>query len=271
MGVKVVPIIVARNEEEHLATTLASLKKQTVPIETIVVVDDGSTDRTGQIAKDSGCIVLTLPYHKENFSGRPELAERWNEGLKCAKRYSPSHIIYMGAHEVLPPDYVESVLSRMSGKTAVASGRSKGKVFDENVPTGPWIVSTRFWTEANDLQYPVCWGWESWLLVKARQTGYETKCFREIVSDPLTPPRLGYRKALYWGFGMYALGYDWKYVLARSFVTFLRRPKAGLSMFWGWLRHKGVERTEVAEWLRSEQRKLFWGKVWSFIKRGGRR
>ncbi len=52
-------VIPAYNEEMHLGDTLKALKKLTI-IKDILVVDDGSQDRTGDIAKQHGVKLLTL-------------------------------------------------------------------------------------------------------------------------------------------------------------------------------------------------------------------
>lgn len=51
-------IIPARDEEENLPVLLESLKSQNQPPEEIVVVDDGSTDRTAEIARAAGARVI---------------------------------------------------------------------------------------------------------------------------------------------------------------------------------------------------------------------
>ena len=70
---------------------------------------------------------------------------------------------------------------------------------------------------------------------------------------------------------MYALGYDWKYDLGRCLLNFLKSPKAGLAMLWGYVRHRDVERLDIADWVNETQKKRFWRRVWQIIKRGGRK
>lgn len=52
-------IVPAYNESASLAATLASLKSLTLPHD-VVVVSDGSTDATADIARAGGAIVLDL-------------------------------------------------------------------------------------------------------------------------------------------------------------------------------------------------------------------
>ncbi len=54
--------IPALNEEESVADVIRDVR-EAIPEATVVVVDDGSSDRTGVRAVDAGAIVLTLPFN----------------------------------------------------------------------------------------------------------------------------------------------------------------------------------------------------------------
>ncbi|HUV03875.1 MAG TPA: glycosyltransferase family 2 protein [Armatimonadota bacterium] len=62
MAVEVSVIIAAYNEAECIGECLDSLRRQTHPSFEVVVVDDGSTDGTGGIARQHGVRVLTGPH-----------------------------------------------------------------------------------------------------------------------------------------------------------------------------------------------------------------
>jgi len=263
-------LIVARDEEEHIFDVISALNNQTVPIERVILVDDGSTDETASIGKKLGCNVIYLPYHEGSLIGTPEIAERWNKGLKSVAKYSPEYVLLVGGDHILPENYVEELLPKMTDEIVIASGRIEGEGYTENAPRGSGrLVKASFWINENKMQYPVSNGWESWLLFKAMEMGYETKSFREIVTKIERPTSFGKAKSL--GRAMYALGYDWKYALGRCFLTFFKSPKAGIKMLWGWLRHKDVKRLDVADFVNDMQSKRFWGRVLGVLKRGGRR
>jgi glycosyltransferase involved in cell wall biosynthesis len=269
--VKYAVVVAARNEEKYIEKTLAALKQQTVLPDQIIVVDDGSTDRTGRIASNYADAVIKLPDREYSVVGKPELAKVVNEGLRQVEK-DVDYVLICGADHVLPKDYFEAITSRMKAnpKIVVASGRIRGEPHFEFAPRGSGrVVDADFWREVSNLQYPVEWGWESWLFYKAMQLGYEVRCFRDIVTDIERPTRLG--KAGLWGKGMYALGYDWKYALGRCVLTFFKSPKAGLGMFLGWLLHKNVKRLDIADWVNQMQKKRFWKRVLEIIKRRGRR
>jgi len=269
--IKYAVVVPARNEEKYIERTLFALKKQTVPPDQIIVVDDGSKDRTGQIASKYADFIVRLPDRGHNALRKPELAEVVNEGLRRVKK-DVDYVLICGADHALPKDYFEVVISRMKAnpKMVVASGRIGGEPYFEFGPNGSGrVVDAKFWREVSDLQYPLEWGWESWLFYKAMQLGYEVRCFRDVVTEVQRPTTLG--KAMLGGKAMYALGYDWKYALGRCVITFFKSPKAGLGMFWGWLLHRDVKRFDIADWVNQWQKSLFWKRVQTIIKRGGRK
>jgi glycosyltransferase involved in cell wall biosynthesis len=76
---KLVIQIPAWNEEEHLPETLAALPTGIEGIDQIevLVVDDGSTDRTVEVAREAGAEVVRLPVHRG-------LAVAFSTGLRAA-------------------------------------------------------------------------------------------------------------------------------------------------------------------------------------------
>ena len=59
---KAIAIIPALNEEKNIETVLLQMKSIEPKID-IVVIDDGSTDRTGEVASNFGATVVTLPFN----------------------------------------------------------------------------------------------------------------------------------------------------------------------------------------------------------------
>ena len=59
---KVLIIIPAFNEEQNIEYVISCVKKE-LPYYDILVVNDGSWDRTGHIARELGAIVIDLPYN----------------------------------------------------------------------------------------------------------------------------------------------------------------------------------------------------------------
>jgi cellulose synthase/poly-beta-1,6-N-acetylglucosamine synthase-like glycosyltransferase len=93
-------IVPAHNEEEGLPATLESLLRQTVPPEEIVVVDDGSADRTGAVARAYGVTVLTP---QRNLGSK---AKAQNHALPHC---GTDLVLAVDADTVLAPDYIEKI------------------------------------------------------------------------------------------------------------------------------------------------------------------
>jgi hypothetical protein len=55
-------IVPAHNEVEAIGSTIAAIHRW-APDFDVVVVDDGSTDATGEIAREAGAVVLRMPYN----------------------------------------------------------------------------------------------------------------------------------------------------------------------------------------------------------------
>lgn len=261
----------ARNEERLIEKTLKALKNQTIPPSQIIVVDDGSTDLTSEIASKYSDVVVRLPDRGYNVAGKPELAKVANEGFRRV-REDIDYVLVCDADHTLQKDYFETISKKMKAnpKIVIASGRVKGEPYFESHPRGSGrVIDARFWRKTNGLKYPEVWGWEDWICFRAVQLGYECQSFSDVVTELQRPTRLG--KARLWGKAMYALGYDWKYALGRCALTFVKNPKAGLSMLLGWLLHRNVERLDIADWVNQMQKGQFWKRVRTIIKRGGRR
>ncbi len=64
-------IIPARNEENALPRLLSSLDQQRAAVDEMIVVDDGSTDRTADIAAAAGARVLPCPPLPPGWRGKP--------------------------------------------------------------------------------------------------------------------------------------------------------------------------------------------------------
>ena len=98
---KIVALICARNEEKYLGGTLDFLKNyQTLPVSEIIVVNDGSEDRTFEIAKEFCSLVINRKPHEESFIGTPKMAIVWNIGLDYISSLDSDYIILLGADKI---------------------------------------------------------------------------------------------------------------------------------------------------------------------------
>ena len=107
-------LIPARDEAGCIATTIHSLREQSCPPDHIIVIDDGSTDGTGDIARTLGVRVLRSP------GGGGSKAEALNFGLR---HVNSELVLTIDADTCLETDAVERLLAAMDHPSiAAASG-----------------------------------------------------------------------------------------------------------------------------------------------------
>ncbi|HMD78920.1 MAG TPA: glycosyltransferase family A protein [Nitrososphaerales archaeon] len=272
-------VIAVRNERRSIRSVLEALDNQTRRPHRVVVVDDGSDDGTGAILDSTvpkvryQLTTVTLPRHTRSYVGRPELAEVFNFGLRILKSEipRPDYVMILGGDHLLPPDYAEKIVARMDEdqKLAVASGWIVGEQFWEGAPRGSsMVVRTDFWESAGGLQFPVAYGWESWLRMKAAQMGFRARSLRDVptqVSRKTAPS-----KGVLYGRAMYSLGYFWPYALGRCLLAARVSPSNSLQMLRGFVDHRGVSRLDVSDWVSAEQRRILVGRALQIVRMKGR-
>jgi glycosyltransferase involved in cell wall biosynthesis len=93
-------VIPAFNRERFIATAIESVLSQTLAADQIIVVDDGSTDTTGDIARSYGPLVRVISI--ENNGAGPSRPR--NVGIQTA---TSSHIMFLDSDDFLEPRAVE--------------------------------------------------------------------------------------------------------------------------------------------------------------------
>jgi len=261
-------VIPARNEERYLEKTLRAITQQSIPPNKIIVVNDGSTDRTSEIAKEYATIVVELSDRGFNAIATSAVSGVINQGLM---KVSPDseHILICGADAVLPENYFKVISEEMERDPllVVASGRLESdQTYEMLPPRGTRVVKADFWRKTNGLRYPENLGWESWLVFKALEQGMKVKRIPHLITVAQRPPiKTKMKKARSIGASMNTLGYYWVYAMGRSFRYFLSEPKAGIEMLIGFLSTRGMDRMDVAPWVNTYQRKNLWKSIKSFL------
>jgi len=97
---KILMLIPCYNEEARLDAFLASIKRQTIPVE-VVAVDDGSTDNT--FAKLSESHLLSATRNPGNIG----ITRSMNRLFEIARSFSPDYLTWCGVDEELYPDGIE--------------------------------------------------------------------------------------------------------------------------------------------------------------------
>ncbi len=226
--------IYTRDGADTLLETLRSLISQTITPAYIVVVDDNSTDATPDILRSVSNIFPALHIVNTNSKTRDIRRAPWllNLALEAAAKLpETTYMMISGDDCIYPPDYAATIMRRMDAEEnlAVASGdwgMPTTLVF-EKLPKGAGrLIRTSFMTRLGG-RYPVAYGWEAWLLLKALQLGWQVRNYEDIRYQHLRPYRP--RNVYSWGKGMYSLGYPSYFVLLR-FSRNLLLPKKELMM-----------------------------------------
>ncbi len=108
-------IIPARNEEHNLPTLLRSLAAQPLKPHEIIVVDDGSTDRTAELARELGATVIASQPLPESWRGKPWAC---HQGAQTA---TGELLLFLDADTWFEPDGLSRVLNGFGDIVAAAA------------------------------------------------------------------------------------------------------------------------------------------------------
>lgn len=107
-------VVPAYNEEDSIGATIDNLKQQTVPIEEIIVVDDCSSDRTGEISREKGVTVVRTHQNQ----GTKAMAQNY-----VIPQIESDLIVTIDADTILARDAIEKTLPWFNNpKTASVCG-----------------------------------------------------------------------------------------------------------------------------------------------------
>ncbi len=98
-------IIPARDEEPNLPALLTSLKSQSTQANEIIVVDDASSDRTAEIAREHGAAVLTSQPLPEGWRGKTWAC--W-QGAQAA---TGDRLLFVDADTWFGPDGLQRIIN----------------------------------------------------------------------------------------------------------------------------------------------------------------
>jgi len=238
---RIAAVIPARNEENFIGRTLAALFGQHTRPNRVIVVNDGSTDRTAEVASAAGAEVVDMPERGYNVHGMPVLAGVINRGLARLQERGygseDDYVLILGADHILPPEYITTVLDAMAEdrRLALCSGMIEGE--RSIVPRGSGrVVRADFW-QSIGFRYPENYGFETYLVLKAQQQGHSVEVLKDLATQTLRKTGGNFKKSVYVSYGksLKALGYSKICSAARIGLISVKNPKGGFYMFKGYL------------------------------------
>jgi poly-beta-1,6-N-acetyl-D-glucosamine synthase len=190
---KYVLITPSRNEEKFIKKTLDSMVSQTLLPVRWVIVDDGSTDRTGELADEYAkrypwIEVVHRPRHLDrSFAGK---VHAFNDGYARVKDLDYEVIGNLDSDLSFDPDYLEFLMQKfadnselgVAGTPFIENGYDSAKDSFEgenHVAGGCQLFRRKCWEQVGGY-VPNRAGGIDWVAVTtARMKGWTTRSFRE--------------------------------------------------------------------------------------------
>lgn len=123
-------VIPAFNSERYLGIALASVSRQTVAPAQVIVVNDGSSDRTAAIAQSAGATVISV-----NKSCGPSVAR--NLGVSGS---TAPLVAFLDADDEWLPDHAERLIGAFDDNSVVFAGSNAEKFGSEHGVIGPGVA-----------------------------------------------------------------------------------------------------------------------------------
>ena len=243
-------IVTCRNSENSIKSTLNSLINQSIKPEFIIVVDDGSTDKTNIVLKDiqvknKHLYIITNPDLGYNI-GR--VVNNWNKALGLAKKLNLKSTDY---HMIAPDDaeyeekYCEKIIRYMDSDPSIVIASGNYDTNDYLIPRGAGrLIRNSFFFSVYSC-YPERMGYETIIFYSAIQNNLKYKVIPE--ARFVHTRALGSNHHFYeFGASMRTLGYHPLFALGRFFKYFCSGKPIGrvgsIYMLYHYLSYRPKER-----------------------------
>ena len=274
--VKYVVITPVRDEEKHMEATIEAVAGQTIRPTEWVIVDDGSSDRTGDIidqyaAKFSWISVV----HRSNRGFRKSgggVVEAFYDGYDRLRCNDWDFVVKLDGDLTFARTYFEKCFEHFERDLKLGVGG--GEIYHDVGGVQKLEANPKFHVRgATKIYRRDCWeaiggllrapGWDTIDEVKANMLGWKTYSFGELqlVHHRLTGTADGLlRDRIKHGIACYVSGYDPLFVVASCVSRLIQKPyiAGSAAIFYGfikgyWIRMPRVNDKQLIKYLRTQQ------------------
>jgi poly-beta-1,6-N-acetyl-D-glucosamine synthase len=279
---KYVIITPVRDEERHIESTIASVRAQSIRPAEWVIVDDGSTDRTGEIIDRYATQVPWIrPVHRLNRGFRKAgggVVETFYEGYNALRCGDWEFIVKLDGDLTFSSDYFEKCFEHFESDLKLGVGG--GDIYHEFGSATALEVNPKFHVRgATKIYRRACWeaiggllqapGWDTIDEVKANMLGWKSYSFSDLhlihhrftgTADGLLRDRIKH------GLACYVSGYHPLFLAASCVSRLIQKPYVAGSFAIGygflkgyWTRAPRVNDARFIKYLRGQQLRRLWG------------
>ncbi len=220
-------VVTCRNSQETIGKALSSIKGQTIKPQHVIVINDGSTDKTKDILDDlqKDWPSLYVISNADLGYDISRVVKNWNAAINLSRdrglRKTDYHMI--GTDDTsYPPDYAEKIISFMDSNQSIAVVSGNYTEYKHAMPhgAGRFIRNSFFEKTIWNGYYPEQMGYESAILYEASHCGYSYYVMGDAKFEHLRP--LGETHKFYeFGASMRTLGYHPVFAFGRFLKYFI--------------------------------------------------
>ena len=275
-GARYVVVTPVRDEEKYIEHTLRSVVSQTMRPAEWVIVNDGSTDKTGEIidryvAAHPWIKVVTRKNRGFRKAGGG-VVEAFYDGYGEIATPGWEYVVKLDGDLSFDPGYFEECFRRFSGDPRLGIGGGSIYNLEDGVPVlepcpafhvrgATKIYRRECWEQIGGLK--VLTGWDTIDELKANMVGWNTKTFPELrlIQHKTTGSADGdWKNYVKNGLANYITGYHPAFMVVKCLKRLAERPYVVVSagLLWGFL--KGylknvpqVDDKELIRYLREQQ------------------